>query len=73
VFDLADGLQGLFRGSARVGVPVSDECEQGVVNLRHRNTETQADGAAAVFPVAGGSGGDHPGRFQESLSGWQVG
>jgi len=73
VFDLADGLQGLLRGSARVGVPVLDECEQGVVDLRHRNTEMKADGAAAVFPVAGGPGGDHPGRFPECFSGWQIG
>ena len=27
-----------MRGSAWVGVPVFDECEQGVVDLRHRNT-----------------------------------
>jgi hypothetical protein len=36
-------------------------------------TETQADGAAVLVPVAGGSGGDHPSRFQESLGGWPVG
>jgi hypothetical protein len=73
VFDLADGLQGLLRGSARVGVPLFDECEQGLTDLRYRNTEPKADGAAAMFPVAAGLGGDHPSRFQESFSGWQVG
>jgi hypothetical protein len=41
----------LLRGSARVGVPVFDECEQREVDLRHRDTEMEADGAAAVFPV----------------------
>jgi hypothetical protein len=72
VFDLVDVLQGLLRGAARVGVPVFDECEQGVVNLRHWNTKAKADGAAVLLPVAGGPGGDHPGRFQECFSGWQV-
>jgi hypothetical protein len=72
VFDLADGLQGLLCGSARVGVPLFDECEQGVADLRHRYTETQADDAAVLVPVAGGSGRDYPGRFQERFSGWQV-
>jgi hypothetical protein len=71
VFDLADGLQGLLCGSARVGVPLFDE--QGVADLRHRYTETQADGAAVLVPVAGGSGGDYSSRFRESLAGWQVG
>jgi hypothetical protein len=32
---------GVLRGSARVAVRVFDECEQGVLDLRHRNTETK--------------------------------
>jgi hypothetical protein len=72
VFGLADCLQGLLRGSARVGIPLFDEWEQGVADLRHENTQSCADGVAVVFPVAGGSGGDHPSRFQERFSGWKV-
>ena len=40
--------------SARVRVPLFDECEPRVADLRHRYTETKADGAAALLPVAGG-------------------
>jgi hypothetical protein len=58
--------------SARVGVPVFDECEQGVADLRHRHIQSCADDAAVLIPVAGGSGGDDPGRFEESLRGWQI-
>ena len=72
MFDLADGLEGLLRGSARVGVPVFGECEQGVADLRHWYTESCADVTAVLVPVAGGSGGNHLSRFQESFSGFQV-
>ena len=44
-----------------------------VANLRYRYTESCADGAAALVPVAGWSGGDDPGCFEHSVSGWQVG
>jgi hypothetical protein len=62
----------LLRGAARVGAPVFDECEQGVADVGHRNIQSCADDAAVLIPVAGGSGGDDPGRFEESLSGWQI-
>ena len=61
-----------MRGLAWVGVPVFDECEQGVPDLGHRYIETKSDGAAVLVPVAGGSGGDDPDCFEERLSGWQV-
>jgi hypothetical protein len=72
-FDLADGLQWLLCGPPRVGIPLLDECEQALANLRYRHTEPCTDGAAVRVPVAGWSGGDHPGCFEQGLSGWQVG
>jgi hypothetical protein len=72
-FNIADGLQGLLCGSARVGIPFFDECEQAAANLRCRHAELSADGAAALLPVVGWSGGDYPGCFAHSIRGWQVG
>lgn len=73
MFDLATGLEGLLRGSAGVGVPVFNERAQGVAYLRHRHAKTQADGAAALRPVAAGPGGNHPSGFLECFRGSQVG
>ena len=71
--NIADGLQRLLRGSTRVGIPLLDEFQQALANLRYRHTEPCTDGAAVLVPVAGWSGGDHPGCFEQNLSGWQVG
>ena len=71
--NVADGLERLLCGSPRVGIPFFNECEQAAANLRYRHTELCADGAAALLPVAGWSGGDYPGCFEDSISGWQVG
>jgi hypothetical protein len=70
---IANGLQWLLCGSPRVGIPLFNECEQAAANLRYRHTELCADGAAALLPVVGWSGGDYPGCFEHSISGWQVG
>ena len=71
--NIADGLERLLCGSPRVGIPFFDEREQAVANLRCRHTELCADGAAALLPVVGWSGGDYPGCFEHSIRGWQVG
>ena len=59
--NIADGLERLLCGSPRVGIPFLNVCEQPVANLRYRHTELCADGAAALLPVVGWSGGDYPG------------
>jgi hypothetical protein len=71
--NIADGLERLLCRSPRVGIPFFNECEQAAANLRYRHTELCADGAAALLPVVGWSGGDYPGCFEHSISGWQVG
>ena len=71
--NIADGLERLLCGSPRVGIPFFNVCEQPVANLRYRHTELCADGATALLPVVGWSGGDNPGCFEHSVSGWQVG
>jgi hypothetical protein len=62
----------LLCGLPWVGIPLVDECEQAVANLSYRHTESYADGAAVLVPVAGWSGGDNSGCFEQSLSWWQV-
>lgn len=70
--NIADGLERLLCGSPRVGIPFFNVCEQAVANLRYGHTELCADGAAALLPVVGWSGGDNPGCFQQSLRRCQV-
>jgi hypothetical protein len=71
--NIADGLERLLCGPPRIGIPLFDECQQAAANLRYRHTELCADGAAALLPVVGWSGGDYPGCFEHSISGRQVG
>ena len=61
--DIADGLERLLCGPPRVGIPFFDECEQAAANMSYRHSELCADGAAALLPVTGWSGGHHPGCF----------
>jgi hypothetical protein len=53
--------------------PFFNECDQAAANLRYRHTESRADGAAALLPVVGWSGGDDPGCFRAQHRGWQIG
>ena len=39
-----------------------------MADLRHRHAEPEADGAAALLPVAGGPRGNHASLFQQSFS-----
>jgi hypothetical protein len=71
--NIADGLVRLLCGSPRVGIPFFNVCEQAAANLFYRHTELCAGGVAARLPVVGWSGGDYPGCFEHSISGWQVG